>query len=135
MFARPAGLPPVAFQLRHIVRSLDRLLTYAERGLPGSDELPVRQLPVLSEAQMKALETEMDGGTAAGVLEEFRVGMRRAMGRVLAIAPETFAEPRGVGRQVLPTTVVGLLIHCAEHTQRHAGQMVTTVKVVTAASG
>ncbi len=84
---------------------------------------------------MKALETEMDGGTAAGVLEEFRVGMRRAMGRVLAIAPETFAEPRGVGRQVLPTTVVGLLIHCAEHTQRHAGQMVTTVKVVTAASG
>ncbi len=135
MFARPAGLPPVAFQLRHIVRSLDRLLTYAERGLPGSDELPVRQLPVLSEAQMKALATETDAGTAAEVLAEFRAGMRRTMGRVLAIAPETFAEPRGVGRQVLPTTVVGLLIHCAEHTQRHVGQMVTTVKVVTAASG
>jgi hypothetical protein len=131
MFARPAGLPPVAFQLRHIVRSLDRLLTYAESGPPDSDPLPVRHLPVLSEAQMKALQTEMDGGTAAEVLAEFRVGLRRAMGLVLAMAPETFAEPRGVGRERLPTTVAGLLIHCAEHTQRHVGQMVTTVKVVT----
>jgi hypothetical protein len=51
------------------------------------------------------------------------------MDRVLAIRPESFAEARGVGRQRLPTTVAGLLIHCAEHTQRHVGQMVTTVKV------
>lgn len=117
MFARPAGLPPVAFQLRHMVRSLDRLLTYAE-GRP------------LDEAQLAALATEMADGSAATVMAEFRMGLQRAMGRVLAIAPAMFAESRGVGRQQLPTTVAGLLIHCAEHTQRHVGQMVTTAKVV-----
>jgi uncharacterized damage-inducible protein DinB len=119
MFARPLGLPPVVFQLRHIVRSLDRLLTYVED----------RQL---GEKQLEALKTEMETGSAAEVLEEFRSGVKRAMERVRAIGPETFGEPRGVGRKRLPTTVVGLLIHCADHTQRHVGQMVTTVKVVSA---
>ena len=117
VFARPAGLPPVAFQLRHIVRSLDRLLTYAEGG-------------PLSEEQLAALGTEMDAGIGAEVLAEFRVGLGRAMERVRGFAPETFTESRGVGRRQLPATVAGLLIHCAEHTQRHVGQMVTTVKVV-----
>ena len=130
MFARPVGLPSVAFQLRHIVRSLDRLLTYAERGVLASVELRGDELRVLSEAQMTALRTEMDVGTAAEVLQEFREGLRSAMERVRAFGPEQFAEVRGVGRKQLPTTVVGLLIHCAEHTQRHVGQMVTTVKVV-----
>jgi len=119
MFARPCELPSVAFQLRHMVRSLDRLLTYAEG----------RQL---SEAQLAALKTEMDAGSVAKVMVEFREGLARAMERVLAISPESFADARGVGRKMLPTTVAGLLIHCAEHTQRHVGQMVTTVKVVKA---
>lgn len=131
VFARPAGLPSVAFQLRHMARSLDRLLTYAESGFLTSVELREGERRVLSEEQMVALATEMDEvGTAAEVLQEFRVGLRRAMERVRAIDPKTFAEARGVGRKMLPTTVVGLLIHCAEHTQRHAGQMVTTVKAL-----
>jgi uncharacterized damage-inducible protein DinB len=83
---------------------------------------------------LAALKTEMEGGTAAEVMEEFRLGLRRAMERVRAVEPGTFGEARGVGRRRLPTTVAGLLIHCAEHTQRHAGQMVTTVKVVVAGS-
>jgi hypothetical protein len=136
LFARPAGLPPVAFQMRHIVRSLDRLLTYAEGPdllsdeLRAKDELRASDLGALSDAQMEALRTEMDGGTAEQVWGEFRVGLGRAMERVRGIGPEVFGEVRGVGRQRLPTTVVGLLIHCAEHTQRHVGQMVTTAKVV-----
>jgi len=81
---------------------------------------------------MTALTTEMDGGTAVEVMEEFRSGLERAVDRVRAVAPDAFAEVRGVGRKMLPTTVAGLLIHCAEHTQRHVGQMVTTVKVVRA---
>ena len=132
MFARPFGLPPVAFQLRHIVRSLDRLLTYAEIGTVTSSELRGDERRGLSEAQMAALTTEMDGGTAVEVMEEFRSGLERAVDRVRAVAPDAFAEVRGVGRKMLPTTVAGLLIHCAEHTQRHVGQMVTTVKVVRA---
>jgi hypothetical protein len=132
MFARPAGLPPVAFQLRHIARSLDRLLTYAESGDLYSLERRGIEVRGLSEEQFAALATEMDAGTVAEVLEEFRVGLKVAMQRVGAVGPETFAEARGVGRRRLPTTVAGLLIHCAEHTQRHVGQMVTTVKVVLA---
>jgi uncharacterized damage-inducible protein DinB len=117
LFARPADLPSVAFQLRHTSRSLDRLLTYAE-GQP------------LSEDQLRQLAWELDElGTAADVLTEFRDGLQRAMNRIRAVSPDIFSEPRGVGRQQLPTTVAGLLIHCAEHTQRHSGQMVTTAKL------
>jgi hypothetical protein len=120
IFARPAALPSVAFQLRHIARSLDRLMTYAEGRL-------------LDEAQLSSLAAEMkDGASATEVMAEFRGGLRRAMERVLAISPERFTQTRGVGRKGLPTTVVGLLIHCAEHTQRHVGQMVTTAKIVVA---
>lgn len=123
MHARPAGLPSVAFHLRHIVRSLDRLLTYAEG----------RQL---DEVQLAALKTEMDAGEAAdGVRAEFAAGLKAAERRVRAFRPEQFAEPRGVGRKALPTTVAGLLVHCADHTQRHSGQMVTTAKVVLAQRG
>lgn len=117
LFARPHGLPSVAFQLRHIVRSLDRLLTYAE----GAQ---------LSEAQLAALKAEMAEGSADEVRVEFRTGLERAKRRVRAFAPEQFAKTRGVGRKALPTTVGGLLVHCADHTQRHTGQLVTTVKVL-----
>ncbi len=121
MFARPAGLPPVAFHLRHIVRSLDRLLTYAE----GAQ---------LSEAQIGLLKTETDVTNAADVRAEFREGLAAASERIRRIAPKDFAEGRAVGRKQLPATVAGLIIHCADHTQRHAGQAVTTAKVVTAAT-
>lgn len=117
MFAQPQGLPSVAFHLRHIARSLDRLLTYAQ-------DRP------LSEAQLAALETEADPGTAAEVLKEFRAAVKDVKQRVVAIRADRYPELRGVGRKRLPTTVGGLLVHCAEHSQRHAGQMVTTAKLV-----
>ncbi len=134
MFAKPGGLPPVAFHLRHIARSLDRLLTYAECGKEAhfkSLERRGEERRVLSEAQMVGLRTEMDAhGSAAEVLAEFRDGVRAARVRVRAVLPERFAEAREIGRKRLPTTVAGLLIHCAEHTSRHVGQIVTTVKMV-----
>ncbi len=117
MFARPAELASVAFHLRHMVRSLDRLLTYAEDRS-------------LNEAQLAALGTEMAAGSAEETWREFHEGMARAIARVRAFVPEQYVEPRGIGRKRLPTTVGGLLVHCAEHTQRHAGQMVTTAKLV-----
>jgi len=117
---RPLGLPSVGFHLRHIARSLDRLLTYAE----GQQ---------LSERQLQALKTEMDGGAGREtLLMEFAEGIEVAVRRVLAISEKSYEQPRVVGRKKLPTSVGGLLIHCADHTQRHVGQEVTTVKVVTA---
>lgn len=114
---RPGEIAPVAFHLRHIARSLDRLLTYAEGRM-------------LDEAQMRALKREMEAATAAEVLREFREGIASAKERVRAFAPERYERFRGVGRKQLPTTVGGLLIHCAEHTARHVGQAVTTAKLV-----
>ncbi len=87
---------------------------------------------MLDETQMRALKTEMDATTAAKVLREFREGIASAKERVRASAPASYEEFRGVGRRQLPTTVGGLLIHCAEHTSRHVGQAVTTTKLVTA---
>lgn len=120
MNARPCGVAPVAFHLRHIARSLDRLLTYADgRSLSGQ--------------QMDALASEMsEGAYAENVLAEVRMALIEAQRRIRMISPESYEEPRGVGRAALPSTVGGLLVHCAEHTQRHVGQTVTLSKIVTA---
>jgi uncharacterized damage-inducible protein DinB len=120
MNARPFGIAPIAFHLRHIARSLDRLLTYAEGR-------------ALSEGQMDALHSEMESASAEAVLDEVRAGLKEARQRVLMISQESYEEPRGVGRSMLPSTVGGLLVHCAEHTQRHIGQAITTAKIVTEA--
>jgi hypothetical protein len=64
------------------------------------------------------------------VLAEVRAGLGESRRRVLMISQQSYEEPRGVGRAMLPSTVGGLLVHCAEHTQRHVGQAVTTAKVV-----
>jgi uncharacterized damage-inducible protein DinB len=118
--ARPAGIAPIAFHLRHIARSLDRLLTYAE----GNQ---------LSPVQLDALKSELDPETPkAGLVAEFHHGLDEAARRVRAFAAADLAQPRGVGRKALPTTVGGLLVHCADHTQRHVGQIVTTAKLLAA---
>ena len=118
MHARPFGIASVAYHLRHSVRSLDRLLTYAEDRM-------------LDQAQLAALRTEMEEGERASeVRREFRTGLVRAVSRVLGLVPERYGEARGIGRKRLPTTAGGLLVHCAEHTQRHVGQAVTTAQVV-----
>jgi hypothetical protein len=118
--ARPAGLASVAFQIRHIGGSLDRLLTYAEgRGL--------------SEEQLAALAHEgVDGEVAHVLLRDFERAVDAAMVRVRALAGQNMEAARAVGRRQLPTTVGGLLVHVADHTQRHVGQVVTTAKVVMA---
>ncbi len=119
MNTRPAGIASVGFHLRHIARSLDRLLTYAEAR-------------PLSPTQLEVFRSELDSPQpAAATLAEFRTGIASATERIRAFAPNTYEDPRTVGRQHLPTTVGGLLVHCAEHTQRHIGQAVTTAQVVT----
>jgi uncharacterized damage-inducible protein DinB len=117
--ARPSGLPSVAFQLRHIAGSVDRLLTYAE----ARD---------LSEAQLAELPREGDGAMPHVLLREFGKSIERASQRIRGFIGADLEAERFVGRKRLPTTLGGLLVHVAEHTQRHAGQMVTTAKVLKA---
>jgi hypothetical protein len=118
--ARPAGIAPVAFQIRHIARSLDRLLTYAE----GNS---------LTAEQLTALRTELKPvATKAELFVEFAGAMEKSAGRVRAFKVTELEQARGIGRKQLPTSVGGLLVHVADHTQRHVGQAITTAKVVLA---
>ena len=116
--AQPLGLTSVAFHLRHIAGSTDRLLTYAE----GKQ---------LSEAQLATLKAEKLGDeTLAMLLAEVEVAFSNAAERVRVLATADFDTFRGVGRKQLPTSIGGALIHVADHTQRHVGQVVTTAKVL-----
>jgi hypothetical protein len=118
--AKPFGVAPVAFHVRHIARSIDRLLTYAERKQ-------------LNDAQLLALNTELDP-TATGdeIFGELKAALEQAATRIRAFSADQLNEPRVVGRKALATTVAGLLVHVADHTQRHAGQAITTAKIVRA---
>ena len=121
--ARPAGLAPVSFHLRHIARSLDRLLTYAEGR-------------ALSNEQVGAMKAEMDeGATRSDLFSELNSALENSASRIKAIAVNTFEQSRNVGKKRLPTTVAGLLVHVADHTQRHVGQAITTAKIVLAQHG
>jgi len=117
LHARPGGVPSVAFQIAHIAGSIDRLLTYAE-GRP------------LSEAQTAALRAEGSGEVPANELfSGLRSCLEGAERRVRALAGSDLESPRTVGRRGLPTTLGGLLVHVADHTQRHVGQAITTAKL------
>lgn len=120
LLATPSGLPSIAFHLRHIARSLDRLLTYAE-GLQ------------LNERQLQELSSEaIPQGTHAEIFSELSAAFTDSFARILKLGekPDTLNQPRTVGRQNLPTTVAGLLVHIADHTQRHVGQAITTAKIL-----
>ena len=118
--ARPCDIAPVAFQIRHIARSMDRLLSYAE-GI------------ALSSEQIAQMKSELDpGATGEEIFAELDEAVEVSATRIRSFSPETLAETRTVGRQQMPTTVAGLLIHVADHTQRHVGQAITTAKIVKA---
>ena len=118
VWARPHGLAPLGFHLRHIAGSVDRLTSYLE----GRE---------LDDAQLAALAAEMTAG--AGV-DELLASVDRSLARAEAIIrnidPATFAEPRYVGRRRLEVTVIGLIVHIAEHTQRHLGQAISAAKLL-----
>jgi uncharacterized damage-inducible protein DinB len=119
--AAPMGLTPVAFHLRHIARSVDRILTYAEGGQ-------------LTAEQLSALKAEQNAGaeTLTELMAEVEASFANAAARVKVLATAEFDTFCGVGRKQLPTSIGGALIHVADHTQRHVGQVVTTAKVLRA---
>jgi uncharacterized damage-inducible protein DinB len=123
IWATPYGLGSVGFHLRHIAGSTDRLMTY----LQGKQ---------LSESQLSALETEAEpGATREELLGNLDSAFHRAETIVRALDRATLSDSREVGRKRLPTTVIGLLTHIAEHTQRHVGQAISAAKLARAFSG
>jgi uncharacterized damage-inducible protein DinB len=113
-----ADIAPVAFHLRHIARSLDRLLTYTEGN-------------ALNQQQLAALKSEMSSRDSRDELfEGLGAALEASALRIRKLTQVSLEEPRRVGLKKLPTTVGGLLVHIADHTQRHVGQAITTAKLV-----
>ena len=120
LWTRPAGLASVGFHLQHIAGVIDRLFTYA-RG------------ESLNEVQRRALAKEGSqtepSGDVNDLLNALDAQVDRALAQLRATEPNALTEVRRVGRKQLPSTMLGLLFHAAEHSQRHVGQMLVTARV------
>ncbi|MEO8164326.1 MAG: DinB family protein [Betaproteobacteria bacterium] len=121
LWRRPGGAASVGFHLVHLAGSTERLLTYA-RG------------ERLSNSQTASLNAERelrDPYPPVNVLlARWREVVQNALRQIAGTPESTLAEPRAVGRARLPSTVLGLIFHSAEHAQRHVGQIVTTAKII-----
>ena len=121
---RPAGLASVGFHLQHLAGVLDRLLTYARQE-------------ALSEQQFAALHAEVPPLTIAPdaldkLVQRFNNQVDSALEQLKNTDQARLTEVRGVGRAQVPSTLIGVLLHAAEHTTRHLGQLLVTAKWVTA---
>ena len=119
---RPGGVASVGFHLQHLAGVLDRTFTYA-------------RVEALSEKQLKELAAEnppviIGPEVVAQLVQRFDAQVAVALAQLRATDVVTLAEPRGVGRAHVPSTVIGLLVHAAEHTTRHLGQLLVTAKWV-----
>jgi hypothetical protein len=123
LWQRPAGVASPGFHLQHLAGVLDRLLTYADDRS-------------LDHAQLKDLNAEgtpVEGqSTVAELLNRFNIQIDKALEQISQTPESMLTYVRYVGRARLPSTVAGLLFHAAEHTQRHTGQLLVTVRVLTA---
>jgi hypothetical protein len=117
IWLRPHGLAPVGFQLRHIAGSVERLTTY----LRGQQ---------LTSEQMEAARCETEPGLGRVALLQLVARSLQESERVIrSLDPSSLTDARAVGRKQLPTTVAGLVVHLAEHTQRHVGELIITSKL------
>lgn len=117
--ARPAGVASAAFHVRHISGVIDRLFTYA-RG------------EALSEAQFEALGhegAEIDEHGVIAALAALDARVDSALLELRQVDPATLGDFRSVGRAKLPSTVIGCLVHGAEHAMRHVGQLSVTTRI------
>ena len=120
LWLAPGGAASCGFHLVHLAGSTDRLFTYA-RGEGLSDT---------QRAALAAERTPDRRPTLDALLTGWRAAVDHGLRQLAGTDDRTLLEPRLVGKAQLPSTVLGLLFHAAEHAQRHAGQIVTTAKVV-----
>jgi uncharacterized damage-inducible protein DinB len=120
LWQQPAGLASPGFHLQHLSGVLDRLFTYAKGQM-------------LSTGQLQALKEEgvtNNALTADKLVKIFNEQVDQSLDQLKATGEKTLIEFRGVGRAQLPSTVLGLLTHAAEHTMRHVGQLLVSVRVL-----
>lgn len=119
IWEKPAGVAAPAFHLQHIRGVIDRLFTYARKEL-------------LSEDQMHSLSLEGNKEktnlSVQELLQQLDDQINRAIAELKKVNEDTLTEVRGIGRKHIPTTLIGLYFHTAEHSMRHIGQLLVTVR-------
>ncbi len=118
LWSPPSGLPSLGFQLRHIAGSVDRLITYAEDRALEPGQLAALKCESAPGAALPELLAAIDGAFAHAEAAARRLDLS---------VPEV---PRFIGRRRISVPLAGLLVHIAEHTQRHTGQVVTTARLL-----
>ena len=121
LWIKPADAASAGFHLQHLSGVLDRLFTYA-----NGDSLNAQQLETLKAEG----DPHKTNATSAVLVTRFNSQVDTALAALQHIDQNTLTEFRGVGRAQLPSTVQGLLFHAAEHTMRHLGQLLVTVRIV-----
>lgn len=117
---KPDGRASVGFHLKHITGVLDRMLTYA-----GAQPLSEEQFEYLKNETVPTVNQDLEE-----LIKLFEDKVREALDHLKNIDLDTLTQKRYVGRKQLPSTVIGLLFHAAEHSQRHVGQLLVTVSIV-----
>lgn len=118
LWQTPGGAASIGYHLRHIGGATERLLTYARGEGLTADQLAAAKREATETPDLKTLVAEVLGR------------LDRALEQVRATPRESLLEDRKVGRAGLPSNTLGLLFHAAEHATRHAGQAVTTARVL-----
>ena len=120
LWQQPAGRASVGFHLQHIAGVTNRLLTYAK-----GEELSKAQLDYLKLEGVEDKNIKL-----AGLLENLNNSIDEAVEYLKKLHDEDPVKKVEIGRRKIPSTLIGVLFHAAEHSQRHIGQMLVTISVV-----
>jgi uncharacterized damage-inducible protein DinB len=121
LWEKPAGVASPAFHLQHLTGVVNRLFTY------GRNEPLTKDQYAALAIEGKREETNAD---MQELISLFDKQVDAAIEELKTVDTGKLTEARGVGRKQIPTTLIGLYFHAAEHSMRHVGQLLVTVRVL-----
>jgi uncharacterized damage-inducible protein DinB len=121
LWEKPFGVASAGFHLQHLTGVLDRLFTYSNGEMLSSNQLAY--LSAEGDKSQKDISVE-------SLLEAFSKQVDMSIAQLNNTDEASLTETKYVGRAKIPTTKMGLLVHAAEHTMRHTGQLLVTVRML-----
>jgi len=119
LWEKPLGMASVGFHLNHLTGVVDRLFTYARKESLSPEQMDfLRQEEIPQEISSQEL------------LQKFRNQVKLALSQLKSCSEKELNQARAVGRLGLPTTLMGLYFHAAEHSSRHLGQLILTITLM-----
>ena len=122
LWIKPAGVASVGFHLQHMSGVCDRLLTYAKEQALSKDQL------IYLQHEETAIE---ENSNTILLVKKFHSSVQTVIDFLTTLSDADLTAFRPVGRNKLPSSLIGLLVHIAEHTMRHLGQLLVTARILT----